>query len=517
MHDGMEQIKDAAFYGCRSLKDLILNDNIFNIAGSAFEGCINLRSITIPSKISRIAYKAFAHCESLSEITLSTNVNYIEEKAFYGCIGLHTARIDAKYISIHPTAFIGCSSLTWLYLTNLHPRIALTSFADCANLRFVMSHSGEEDWQEINPSMLQHELDTELKYMSLYYRLLGMNITQMKWSESLKNEKSFKEPIDANWCNFKTQPQSLEYISSMDWSNSAGIGLVLGYNDYRALDIDINIDFFKYYRHMNGIDGFINEMLQILGLPSNYPWAVRSGNGLGFHIIFRCNNNEATEIIDSISFAPNDHYSQFGTEFFSRIELRWCDHLVLPPSLHLSSLQYHFKENQLPTQPPTYINLQKIEGLLTKYCGERIVMPVTYNNTKIYLTKIERIISRHDSYLTPHVHKLESIQWLENTKYEEDLNNLALCYLFGEGVDVDEDKAMEILLHSETQSATFNLLNLYTTRRFACSDELFHKKFECLDKNVFKKYIQQMNLNYNVNKIIPPPLKNDITNDDLPF
>jgi hypothetical protein len=40
--------------------------------------------------------------------------------------------------------------------------------------------------------IIQNQLSTELKYMSLYYRLFNMNITQMKWSEChKKNIKTF--------------------------------------------------------------------------------------------------------------------------------------------------------------------------------------------------------------------------------------------------------------------------------------------------------------------------------------
>ena len=113
-----------------------------------------------------------------------------------------------------------------------------------------------------------------------------MNITQMKWSECPKrNNKSFKEPIDTDWETYKIIPQSLDYILKLNWEKSAGIGLVLGYNQYRALDVDISSLWVSEIMYPDeGLNGFINEILTLLHLPIDYPWVVRSGNGCGFHI-----------------------------------------------------------------------------------------------------------------------------------------------------------------------------------------------------------------------------------------
>ena len=73
--------------------------------------------------------------------------------------------------------------------------------------------------------------------------------------------------------------------------------------------------------------------------------------------------------MDSISFAPSDRYS--NPQLFTRIELRWCDHLVLPPSIHASGNQYYFRNKKLPTTKPAELTLASIEPMLYKYCGDR--------------------------------------------------------------------------------------------------------------------------------------------------
>ena len=201
-----------------------------------------------------------------------------------------------------------------------------------------------------------------------------MNITQMKWSECPKrNNKSFKEPIDTDWETYKTIPQSLDYILQLNWEKSAGIGLVLGYNQYRALDVDISSLWISEIMYPDeGLNGFINEILTLLHLPKDYPWVVRSGNGCGFHIIFKSEDNTATQNIDSLSFEPKNEYCDSDCKLFYRMELRWCDHLVLPPSLHASGLQYRFRNGTLPTTAPSKVSLAELDSMIDKYCGERI-------------------------------------------------------------------------------------------------------------------------------------------------
>ena len=46
--------------------------------------------------------------------------------------------------------------------------------------------------------------------------------------------ESYKDPAQ----EWKPSEQTKEFLESIDWESSTGIGLSLGYNDYRAIDID---------------------------------------------------------------------------------------------------------------------------------------------------------------------------------------------------------------------------------------------------------------------------------------
>ena len=304
----VKEINSKAFCGCYNLRSVRLPESLQYVSSETFMNCKSLQSISLPNNISHIGLKAFYGCNQLIELNIPESVTSISDEAFSQCTSLTIVRIFSKNIEISPTAFLGCFMLNQLFLANFNPLLALASFADCTNLNFI-SPIGTEDYTEqtISSFDLHKKLSNNIKYMSLFYRLFGMNLTQMKWKDSIKNNKSFKEPIDSNWVDYKNKEQDLNYILSQNWEDSDGIGLILGFNEYRALDVDgVNLFLLKCSDGENALDKFIDEFLDILGLPLNYPWVVYSGSGNGFHIIFKSQNID--DDMDSLSLQPNDKY-----------------------------------------------------------------------------------------------------------------------------------------------------------------------------------------------------------------
>ena len=487
--DIVTEIGSSAFQNCSNLCKIQIPDSVIEIGPSAFEGCRNLVSITVSQKITYINYNTFRGCELLNKIWIPKNVISIGSEAFGGCKNLRVVAIQSDHIEINPTAFLQCSNITRLYLAKNNPNVVISSFGDSKNIKIISPIS---DYDRIKSSVSISAEDlykthaTNLKYMALFYKYMGMNITQMKWSKSLKNAKSFKEPINTNWETYKTIEQSIEELFSINWDYSAGLGLVLGYNNYRALDFDIYGDFAIKIEYIGGtIDDFIDDVLRLLNLPLDYQWVVRSGNGYGFHIIFRCDNIPSTSELDSISFAPSDRYS--NPQLFTRIELRWCDHLVLPPSIHASGNQYYFRNKKLPTTKPAELTLASIEPMLYKYCGDRSYRQAQYKGRQLMLTQLEKIISRHDSYLSPHEHCLDSVEFLSDITTPEGQNSLAIHYLLGDGVANSLEKGIDLLNKSNTQSSMFNLLSLYSVGAMPCTYYQYKNLLDQLDKNVFNE------------------------------
>ena len=500
------EIGPYAFYNCRSLVSIQIPDGVREIGHSAFYGCFNLQQINLPQNINYISSSVFSGCESIYKVIIPEKISEISQNAFKNCSELNCVIIESANIKIDPTAFIGCSHISRIYIKDFKPYKVLASFPDCQNIKYIAPIEDLSKGISKNALTLhtiQDQLANTLKYMSLYYRLFNMNITQMKWSEChKKNIKTFKEPIDTNWESFKIEPQSLDYIFSMNWDKSFGIGLVLGYNQYRALDVDIYSDFIlKVVYPYDGLNGFINEILTQLHLPLDYPWVVRSGNGYGFHIIFKNEGGDATAGIDSLSFAPNDNYNNSGQSYFSRMELRWCDHLVLPPSLHASGLQYKFRNEILPTSAPLQVSISEIDSMINTYCSEITIQEANYKGINIELADRRKITSRHDSYLSPHEHSANTIEWLEEIATDDSKNSLALCYLLGRNVKQNSTKALSLLRESRSQIAKFNLLQLYACGFLEYNAKDYNELVNSLDVTLFEGHMGV--LNHNAEKYLP--------------
>lgn len=351
----------------------------------------------------------------------------------------------------------------------------------------------------------------KLKFYSSIYKFFGMNLTQMKWRDGrniapekpivIKNGKilnrAFKDPIDQDWSRYKYEEQTLDDIMSFDWDESCGIGVALGYNQFRAIDVDgVKFDHLSMYNYGSGREDFINRFLSILELPEDYPWMVLSGSGEGFHIIFKC--EDIDDDIDSISLQPNNQYANNSIYLFERMELRWCDHLVLPPSIHFSGKQYSFINGEIPKSEPQKVKIKCIDELLTHFCGDRQWYNLKYNDKSFWLTGIGKIFSRHDSYLSPHDHKEDSIAWLEKVNDSEAVNNLAIRYLLGKDVEANAKKALELFEQSKTQSSLFNLVSLYACNVYSCDYNKFYSLYNQLDINIFNLETRQKTIENNI-------------------
>lgn len=182
-----------------------------------------------------------------------------------------------------------------------------------------------------------------------YYYTLGYNVSCIGFLST--NEiisVDLKNPYH-EWQKLAIKRQSVSDFLSYDWENALGVGAILGYNDYRVLDID----------KCSSID-FISEILDILSLPHDYEWVVKSGSHNGFHIHFQCPANDFFPDNGKVKvFFPNSKYESV----FQKIEFRFHNHIVLPPSLHCSSQHYSFLNVNFPKNVPSLvskINLSKL-------------------------------------------------------------------------------------------------------------------------------------------------------------
>ena len=86
----MESIGEAAFYGCKKLKEVRLPAQLDEdeLAVSVFDHCTSLKSAIVPEGVEVIKNAAFNCCDSLEWVYIPASVEEIEDSAFNHCISL---------------------------------------------------------------------------------------------------------------------------------------------------------------------------------------------------------------------------------------------------------------------------------------------------------------------------------------------------------------------------------------------------------------------------------------------
>ena len=146
-HDGIEIIEEAAFMGCKSLRepikllgvriikewafqfcirltDVEFGDKLEIIEGSAFSDCASLRSIRMPS-VRTIESYAFTRCDALSDVELGEGLRILHIRAFADCSNLKRIALPLKDDMIRNRVFDGCVDLTTVDLVGgIHNTVA---------------------------------------------------------------------------------------------------------------------------------------------------------------------------------------------------------------------------------------------------------------------------------------------------------------------------------------------------------------------------------------------------------
>lgn len=191
----VNEIKQGAFYNCRSLISIRLSYNIEKINDNAFDNCINLQKInlprnlksigehcfmntsikfiTIPKKVEFIGTMAFSACHTLTKINVSKlnqnftsvdgvlistealslinhpagskkniysvpkSVRRIERGAFHSCLNLSHVEIPKGITEIDDNTFSFCRKLLSISIPNGITRIGNRAFYSCGTLKEI--------------------------------------------------------------------------------------------------------------------------------------------------------------------------------------------------------------------------------------------------------------------------------------------------------------------------------------------------------------------------------------------
>ena len=164
-------IADSAFYGCKTLTNVIIPESIKSIGTSSFANCTSLTNITIPNSVTAIGATAFINCTSLSSIDIPNSVTYIGNAALYNCNRLPYNEYDNAYyigsqenpyfilvttisnditscyihedtVYIGSYAFKNCTKLTSITIPNSVKQIGGSAFEGCTSIDNVIIPDG---------------------------------------------------------------------------------------------------------------------------------------------------------------------------------------------------------------------------------------------------------------------------------------------------------------------------------------------------------------------------------------
>ena len=172
MPQGVTVIGDHAFYGCTSLREVMLPESLTTIGDLAFYGCTGLSSVTIPAGVTAIGDNPFAYCSNLSDLTVSPdNTAFLMRNGMlldlnnsvlilfcgsimypehfdvigaYACAGYEgmTIAIPEGVTTIGKRAFADCGNLVSLYIPGSVSEIGSGAFVNCAGLSDVKIPQG---------------------------------------------------------------------------------------------------------------------------------------------------------------------------------------------------------------------------------------------------------------------------------------------------------------------------------------------------------------------------------------
>lgn len=96
-------VETMAFYGCRSLTEVVGGDGLVYLGDLSFARC-GFMELRIWESVSSVGEMAFSSCEALTEVTVPSAVEEIMGNAFFGCSGLSRIEFEGTSTDLYPEA-----------------------------------------------------------------------------------------------------------------------------------------------------------------------------------------------------------------------------------------------------------------------------------------------------------------------------------------------------------------------------------------------------------------------------
>ena len=168
INEGVTEIGGMAFYNCKSLTKVNIPSTVTSLGSNIFDGCTSLSlsyytyknarylgsdtnpylvlyqadstSITsckIHSDTKIIYSGAFKNCTSLTSVEFNSELLEIGDNAFYGCTALTSVTIPDTVKNINDYTFHGCTALTSIILPDGIKKIGAYAFYRCLALETI--------------------------------------------------------------------------------------------------------------------------------------------------------------------------------------------------------------------------------------------------------------------------------------------------------------------------------------------------------------------------------------------
>ena len=135
--NGVTNIGDSAFYGCKNISSVSLPSSLNSIGDSAFKNCTSLSSISIPSCVTSIGDAAFSGCDSLMSVSIPGSVKVIGSSAFGSCKNMTSINIGNGVVSIGEYAFEHCSGIPTINIPDSVKTIGKNAFVSCSSISTI--------------------------------------------------------------------------------------------------------------------------------------------------------------------------------------------------------------------------------------------------------------------------------------------------------------------------------------------------------------------------------------------
>ena len=139
--EGVESIRERAFFDCRNLVKITLPSTLRRIATDAFFNCSSLTSIVIPDGVEAIENRAFGDCSNLKNLSLPSALRRIGTRAFLGT-ALTSVIIPEGVETIENATFCECRNLVKITLPSTLRKIGADAFSYCSALKSIVIPDG---------------------------------------------------------------------------------------------------------------------------------------------------------------------------------------------------------------------------------------------------------------------------------------------------------------------------------------------------------------------------------------